>query len=69
MAEAKRPRMAEAMADRVPDTAWTAVWDDFLKNKVAQAELRASPFLHSLPDKLAAASKAPSLKPADAKGI
>ena len=57
------------MADRVPDTAWTAVWDDFLKNKVAQAELRASPFLHSLPDKLAAASKAPSLKPADAKGI
>jgi hypothetical protein len=46
------------MANRVPDNVWTAVWDDFLSNRVAQAERRAAPYLHSLPVKLEAASSA-----------
>lgn len=38
------------------DAAWSAAWSDFLANRVALAERRTAPFLHTMPERLAAAA-------------
>ena len=37
-------------------SAWQQAWADFLSNRIVLAERRAAPFLHSLPEKVAAAA-------------